>query len=131
VAAVEAGREGVEGSNTATVAVGISITGSLEADVRTYVVENRSASNILFLRPNRELGGTVFTSAAEVSGYARTAKERMREFVKQHRATRLMLFYFGPLSGACFLGHQLNAVAREVQIMEDQHPGYAPSFLLT
>jgi hypothetical protein len=44
---------------------------------------------------------------------------------------RLLLFYFGPLSGACFLGHQLNAVARQIQIMEDQDPGYAPAFLLT
>jgi len=131
VAAVESGREEVEAGDAATAAVGISITGLLETDVRAYITETRSASNILFLRPNRELGRTVFTSAADVSGFARTAKERMREFVKEHRATRLLLFYFGPLSGACFLGHQLNAVAREVQIMEDQQPGYAPSFRLT
>lgn len=131
VEAVEGKREEVDGGEASTVAIGISITGSLDADVRSYIIDHRAAANILFLRPNRELGRAVFTSAADVSGFARTAKERMRAFVKEHQATRLMLFYFGPLSGACFLGHQLNAVAREIQIMEDQQPGYAPSFLLT
>jgi hypothetical protein len=42
----------------------------------------------------------------------------------------VLLYYFGPLSGACFIGHQLNAVCREIQLMEDQQPGYVPSFLL-
>jgi hypothetical protein len=112
------------------VAVGISVTGSLETDVLSYIGENRSASKILFLQPTCDLGRNAFTSAADVAAFARTAKERIREFVKEHRATRLLLFYFGPLSGACFLGHQLNAVCREIQIMEDQQPGYAPSFLL-
>ena len=28
------------------------------------------------------------------------------------------------------IGHCLNAVCREIQIMEDQQPGYSPSFLL-
>jgi hypothetical protein len=54
----------------------------------------------------------------------------MREFVKRRNAMRLLLYYFGPLSGACFIGHQLNAVCRQIQIMEDQQPGYAPAFLL-
>lgn len=128
---VESKREEVQDGDAAAVAVGISVTGSLETDVLSYITENRSASRILFLQPNCDLGRNVFTSAADVVGFARTAKERIREFVKEHRATRLLLFYFGPLSGACFLGHQLNAVCREIQIMEDQQPGYAPSFLLT
>jgi SMODS-associated and fused to various effectors sensor domain len=129
--AVESGREDVAGGDVSAVAVGISVTGVLDGDVRTSLNESHQASKILFLRPNRELGRTVFTSAGDVVGFTRTAKERIRAFVKEHRATRLLLFYFGPLSGACFLGHQLNAVAREVQIMEDQQPGYAPSYVLT
>jgi SMODS-associated and fused to various effectors sensor domain len=128
---LEARRADVPDGDPSTVAVGISITGALDADVEAYVTDTRSASKILFLHPNRELGRTVFTSAGDVVGFARTAKERMRAFVKEHQATRLVVFYFGPLSGACFIGHQLNAIAREVQIMEDQQPGYAPAFLLT
>jgi hypothetical protein len=131
IEALEDRRTDVPDGDPSAVAVGISVTGALDADVEAYVTHARSASKILFLRPNRELGRTVFTSAGDVVGFARTAKERMRTFMKEHRATRLVLFYFGPLSGACFIGHQLNAVAREVQIMEDQQPGYAPAFLLT
>jgi hypothetical protein len=34
------------------------------------------------------------------------------------------------MGGAALIGHKLNAVCREIQIMENQQPGYAPSFLL-
>jgi hypothetical protein len=130
VEAIETGQERLDVGDSASVALGISVTGSLEADVRAYVAATGAASATLFLQPNRGLGRTAFASAGDVVGFAKTAKEHMRAFVKTHNATRLLLFYFGPLSGACFLGHQLNAVAREIQVMEDQQPGYAPSFLL-
>jgi len=57
-------------------------------------------------------------------------KKLIQPFVKRWSATKLLLYYFGPLSGAAFIGHQLNAVCREILIMENQQPGYAPSFLL-
>ncbi len=128
---LEHGREQIEGGDRSSVAVGISVTGSLDDDVRRYLQATLAAQAVLFLRPDRELGRECFGSAADVVAFARRTKERMRSFVKEHGARRLLLFYFGPLSGACFLGHQLNAVAREVEVMEDQQPGYAPSFLLT
>lgn len=127
----EHSREEIAGGAATVVAVGISVTGSLVEDVRTYLGETKAASAALFIQPDRSLGRDCFTEAGDVVAFARSAKEHLRSFAKAHRATRLLLFYFGPLSGACFLGHQLNAVAREVQIMEDQQPGYAPSFLLT
>lgn len=128
---VEEHRADIVEGDSSTVAVGISVTGSLAADVQAHVAASRAASGLLLLRPNRELGRTVFASDGDVVAFARSAKERLRAFVKEHGATRLLLFYFGPLSGACFLGHQLNAVVREVQVMEDQQPGYEPAFLLT
>ena len=131
VEALESGREQMADGDTSSVAVGISVTGALDDDMGAYLEKTRAASATLFLRPNRGLGRDAFISAGDVVGFAKTAKERMRAFVKEHAATRLLLFYFGPLSGACFIGHQLNAVAREIQIMEDQQPGYAPSFLLS
>ncbi|MCZ2073599.1 MAG: SAVED domain-containing protein [Bryobacterales bacterium] len=123
--------DGAVGSG-ATVACGISVTGDLEQDVRVHLrtVEAGSASRVLFLRPNRQLGRDCLRSAADAVALARGVKEQLRSFVKRSGATRVLLYYFGPLSGACFIGHQLNAVCREVQVMEDQQPGYAPSFLL-
>ncbi len=131
LAVVEEGREPIAGGDQAAVAVGISVTGSLVDDVCIHLRETGNAAAVLFLRPDRQLGRECFSSGADVTAFARAAKEQMRAFVKEHRARRLLLYYFGPLSGACFLGHQLNAVASEIQIMEDQQPGYAPAFLLT
>jgi hypothetical protein len=128
---VEHAREDIAGGVAGAVAVAISVTGLLVRDVRTHLRETKAASAVLFLQPDRSLGRDCFTEAGDVVAFARSAKEHLRSFVQAHRAKRVLLFYFGPLSGACFLGHQLNAVAHEVQIMEDQQPGYAPSFLLT
>jgi hypothetical protein len=115
-----------------TVACGISITGSLDEDVRKHllVAPELGVSALLLLRPDRELGRDAIRSAGDAVALARTAKTLIREFVKRSNAVRLLLYYFGPLSGACFIGHQLNAVCRQIQIMEDQQPGYAPAFLL-
>jgi SMODS-associated and fused to various effectors sensor domain len=87
-------------------------------------------SALLLIRPDRDLGRGCLENASDAVALARGVKDVLRPFVKRWSATRLMLYYFGPLGGACFIGHQLNAVCREVEIMEDQQPGYAPTFLL-
>ena len=114
-----------------TVAVGISVTGALDEDVRAYLAQRTDrVSALLLLQPERELGRECLRSASDVSALVDEVKRYVRAFVMKWKAKRLLLFYFGPLSGACFLGHRLNAVCQEIQIMEDQQPGYAPSFLL-
>jgi hypothetical protein len=116
-----------------TVACGISVTGSLEDDVRRHLADygDCTVSALLLIQPDRDLGRGVLETGSDVVALARGVKDLLRPFVKRWSATRLLLYYFGPLSGACFIGHQLNAVCREVQIMEDQQPGYAPAFLLS
>ena len=128
---IEHSRAEIAGGSAGAVAVGLSITGPLEEDVLSHLRHGRDAAAVLFLRPDRPLGQGCFESAGDVTAFAIAAKERIRAFVKEKGASRLVLFYFGPLSGACFLGHRLNAVARELQVMEDQQPGYARAFLLT
>ncbi len=131
LAVVEASRRRIPGGDPETVAVGVSVSGDLSADVLKDLKATRAAGSVLFLAPDRELGRGCLVSAGDAVALARGAKERMRVFAREKDARRLQLYYFGPLSGACFLGHQMNAVAREIQVMEDQQPGYAPSFLLT
>jgi hypothetical protein len=106
--------------------------GHLKEDVRKHILgaPELGVCALLLLRPDRELGRDAIRSAGDAVALARTAKTQMREFVKRSNAVRLLLYYFGPLSGACFIGHQLNVVCRQIQIMEDQQPGYAPAFLL-
>lgn len=115
-----------------TVACGISVSGSLDHDVRAHLATLASQpAAVLLLKPSRDLGRDCLRNAGDVVALARQSKELIRPFVKRWNARRVLFYYFGPLSGACFLGHQLNAVCREIQVMEDQQPGYAPSFLLT
>ena len=118
-------------SNVKTVAVGISITGSLEEDVRKYLSEKEKVSALLFLIPKNGASRDSIKNSGDIVAFAKQAKEKIRAFVKASNADKLLLFYFGPLSGACFLGHQLNAVCKEIQIMENTFSGtYIPSFLL-
>ena len=121
----------MDGEGT-TVAVGISVSGLLDSDVRKHLASrNEKVAALLLLRPDRELDRFCLRSAADAVALADAVKTTVREFVKRWEAQRLLLYYFGPLSGACFIGHRLNAVCREIVIMEDQQPGYASSFVLT
>ncbi|WP_315824600.1 SAVED domain-containing protein [Paraflavitalea speifideaquila] len=120
------------GSNTGTVAVGVSVTGSIEADVREYIAKVRGVDALLFLRPENELGVNCLQSGGDVVALCQQFKTLTREFVRDRKATKLLLFYFGPLSGSCFIGHQLNAICKEVQIMEKlSGEGYMESFILS
>jgi hypothetical protein len=113
------------------VAVGISVSGSLANDVRRDLEHRREkVASLLLVRASRELGHDCLRGAGDAVALANSAKSILRDFANHWRATRLLLYYFGPLAGACFIGHRLNAVCREIQIMENQQPGYAPSFLL-
>lgn len=113
-----------------TLAVGISITGDLSGDVRRYLgAAGEPAGTLVLLGINRPQDRTAVRSAGDLTELAQLVRARIRD-VLGHRPQRVLLFYFGPLSGAAFIGHQLNAVAGEIQLFEDQGPGYAPSFLL-
>ena len=115
------------GGDAGTLAVGVSITGDLSGDVRAYLAEigNPAAK---FLHVKLSLGtGLVIRSAGDLTALTHLLRDRMRSALG-HRPKRLLLFYFGPFAGAAFIGSSLNAVAPEIQVYEDQNPGYAPSF---
>lgn len=114
-----------------TVAVGISVTGDIGPDVRDHLSarEERIAS-LLLIRPERDLGKACIRGAGDLVVFADETKKLVRSFVQRWKATKVLLYYFGPLTGAAFIGHQLNAVCQEIQVMENQQPGYSPSFLL-
>jgi hypothetical protein len=124
-----AGGELIEG-DPGVVAVGISVTSSIECAVRKFLSESGSASHLLLLNPNRELGRECLRDAGDAVALARSAKDHLRSFVQSAGAKRVLLFYLGPLSGACFMGHSLNSIGAPVRIMEFQEPGYAATFEL-
>jgi hypothetical protein len=116
--------EGEEG----TLAVGVSITGDLSADVRTFLGETGTAAEkFLHVRLNLGTGPDAIRSDADITALAHLLRDRIRTALGA-RPTKVLVFYFGPLAGAAFIGASLNAVASTIQIYEDQNPGYAPSF---
>jgi hypothetical protein len=112
------------------VACGISITGDLSQDVLADLAGRNRTEAVLFLRPHGGVSMNAFGHAGDVVAFVDDAKRLIREFVKLRSADQLLLYYFGPLSGACFLGQQLNAICKSIVIMEDQQPGYAETFHL-
>ena len=117
-----------------TVAVGVSVSGSLDEDVRRDVRQYGSRMRaLLLLRPERDLGPACLRDGADAMALAYQSKVLMRDFVKKVGVRRMMLYYFGPLGAACFLGHQLNAVCPQIQVMErigEPEKEYTPSFTL-
>lgn len=118
------------GHSAAQLAVGLSITGSLASDVERYLQSIGFAGAVLLLQPARGPSRDVFRDVSDVIAFVHEAKRAMRQAIDDTGAGEVLLFYFGPLSGACFLGHDLNALGATVTVYEDQQPGYAPSFSL-
>ncbi len=112
-----------------TLAIGISAETKSDQDIRRYLEQQNEQVNALLLlqtNPGR------LRDAGDAVALANSVKRYASAFVKQHAAQRLLLFYLGPTSGACFIGYRLNKVCPEIQIMEYQPgQGYAPSFRLT
>lgn len=117
--------------NAEDIAVGISVTGSLEEDAIRYLKRQGIGVKALYcLKPERGVGRDALRSERDAVVFARQCKEHIQAWSRAREAKVVHLFYFGPLSGAAFLGHLLNAIGAAVQVYEDQAPGYAPSFLL-
>jgi hypothetical protein len=115
-----------------TIALGICFDTSLDEDVRRYLKQqNENVAALLLLRAEPD----ILRDAGDAVALARKVKRYASIFTKYWDANRILLFYNGPASGACFIGHKLNKICRrEVQIMEHQPHGdalYAPSFLFT
>jgi hypothetical protein len=123
-------RSPAAGARAAQLAVGLSITGSLANDMERYLQSIGFAGAVLLLHPARGPSRDVFRDGSDVVAFVQEAKRAIREAIHDTGAGEVLLFYFGPLSGACFLGHDLNALGANVIVYEDQQPGYAPSFRL-
>jgi len=113
------------------IAVGLSVTDRIEGDVAAFLATRPLAGHLRVFAPARGPSASALGSAGDATAFARQAQRVIRDAVRDAGANRALLFYCGPASGACFLGHWLNAVAREVVVMEHLQPGYAPTFVLT
>ena len=111
-----------------TVAVGISVNRPLDQQVNDYFKDRGEPVAALLLL---KTAPDHLRNARDAVALAELAKRHISTFADTWNAQRLLFFYAGPASAACFIGHRMNAVCREIQVMEHTNPGYAPSFLLT
>ena len=111
------------------VAIGISVFGSLDEHVRKYLAKSQEKVGTLLLISPQTIDQKL-QKAGDVVALAQQIKRAAQTLIDYRNATKILIFYRGPASGACFIGHQLNAMNAQIQIMEDMQPGYAPSFLL-
>lgn len=92
--------------------------------------ESDYQGRLVLLVPNQPIGKDCLRSGQDAVALARQAKELIRSLISATGVKTVLLFYAGPLSGACFMGHCFNAMGASVQVMEFQDPGYAPAFSL-
>lgn len=124
--------EVIDGGMGGTVAIGISLAGAhrLDDDVRAYLTQRQEKIAALALLAREDLQQRL-KSAEEVAAFALTVRRHMKALVDYWNANKLLIFYEGPLSGACFIGHHLNEVCAQIQIMEKLETNdYVQTFLL-
>jgi hypothetical protein len=112
-----------------TVAIAIAVSGPLDADVTADLARKGNPAGRLVLVTSPEYGPTAIRSDADLVAMARCVKSALQSL--QPRAKHLLVFYRGPASGAAFIGHQLNAVAGDIQLFEEKLGEYAASFSLS
>jgi hypothetical protein len=111
-----------------TVAVSIAVTGDPTEHVRHYLEQCGNPAGKLIVVRTPTHGKTAISSAGDLVRLAIDIKGELQKAVP--RAKRVLLFYWGPASGAVFIGHHLNAVASEIQLHEEQGGEYVPSIKL-
>lgn len=120
----------VDLSQGTDLAVGLSVTNAITADVVSYCKQvNLSAARYVDLSPQGGVGPLSLPDAATAVGWAHAAREGVRAAVRDSGARRVHLFMSAPAGAALLLGHIWNRVGTTV-IYEDLSPGYASTFVI-
>ncbi len=107
----------------------VSITGDALPAVNRYLAaENEPAGQLVHVAAPT-FGREAISSAGDLIAVANAVRGGIQRL--DHRPTEVLLFYWGPASGAVFVGHALNAVAPRIQLFEEEFGRYLPSVTLT
>lgn len=109
-------------------AVGLSVTNAITADVVSYCKQvNLPTARYVDLSPQGGVGPLSLPDAAAAVGWAHAAREGVRAAVRDSGARRVHLFMSAPAGAALLLGHIWNRVGTTV-VYEDLNPGYVSTF---
>jgi hypothetical protein len=109
-------------------AVSIGVTGDPTPNVRAYLASVGDPAGKLISVQTPRHGKEAIRSAGDLVRLATVVKAELQGLLP--RAKTLLVFYWGPASGAVFLGHHMNAVASAIQLHEEKDGEYIRSFLL-
>ena len=110
-------------------AVAVSITGdATPAVARHLTAEGNPAARLVHVSVEQP-GRAAISSAGDLVAVADAVRNAVLSL--DDRPEQVLIFYFGPATGAVFIGHALNGIAREVRLFEEEHGTYFPSITLT
>jgi hypothetical protein len=120
--------ETAPGPGTAT-AVVVSITGDATPAVRRHLASAGNPVGRVIHISVPEPGRTAIGSAGDLVAVADAVRAAVQGL--DERPADVLLFFWGPASGAVFIGHALNGVAPRIRLFEDEFGTYSPSITLT
>jgi SMODS-associated and fused to various effectors sensor domain len=120
-------RQELEGE-ASVLALAVGVTGDPTPQVRTYLASQGDPAGALMTVLSPRLGNLAIEEAGQLSRLADSIKTAIQAI--EPRPSKVLLFYWGPASGAVFIGHALNATVNEIQLHEDDHGTYVTSILL-
>ena len=110
------------------VAIGLSVTNSIAADVRAHCTRSAlPVGKYIDLSPAAGIGPTAIADGVAGLSWAHSVRDAARGAVRNLGSRRVHLFISGPAGGALLLGHVWNRVGPTI-VYEDLSPGYAPTF---
>jgi len=111
-------------------AVGLSVTNGITADVASYCKQaNLPVARYVDLSPQGGVGPLSLPDAGAAVGWAHATRDSIRAAVRDSGARRVHLFMSAPAGAALLLGHIWNRVGTTI-VYEDLSPGYVPTFEL-
>ncbi|MGZ6661469.1 MAG: SAVED domain-containing protein [Solirubrobacteraceae bacterium] len=128
---VEVTREDSHIDQGSELAVGVSISNDLHADVDEYVRrEGLPVGRIVHVQPAQGPGPAALADGSFAVGLARQVLLAVREAVRDESAARIHLFMTAPKGFALLLGNVWNRVPETVIYEDLVAEGYAPTFVL-
>jgi SMODS-associated and fused to various effectors sensor domain len=117
----------LSGPRTAA-AIVVSITGDATAAVTRHLTSTGDPVARLIHVSVERPGRNAIGSAGDLSAVADVVRNAV--LALDDRPEDVLLFYWGPATGAVFIGHALNGVARRIRLFEEEFGTYLPSITL-
>lgn len=109
-------------------ALAVSITGDATPAVLRYLTSAGDPVARLIHVSVEHAGNRAIASGGDLASIAQAVRNAI--LTLDERPEDVLLFYWGPASGAVFIGHALNGIAPRINLFEEEFGEYIPSINL-